>query len=99
MKMPANTNKDANVHENVHENATKIPRKCHENARTMLLKKLVLFLALATLVDTTQTGLFLFVFESLLEKSNLLKEKTCFQNKSKFITEDHFAKCVNITIH
>ncbi len=29
----------------------------------------------------------------------LLKEKTCFQNESKFITEDHFVKWVNITIY
>ncbi len=25
--------------------------------------------------------------------------KDCFQNKSKFITEDHFVKHANITIH
>jgi len=25
--------------------------------------------------------------------------KDCFQNKSKFITEDHFTKHMNITVH
>ncbi len=28
-----------------------------------------------------------------------LYKKTSFQNESKFITEDHFVKHVNITIH
>ncbi len=89
MKMPANTNKDANVHEDANENATKTP-----------LKSLLYFTCLGYLGrHNTNRIVFLFVFESLLEKRNLLKEKTCFQNKSKFITDDHFAKCVNITIH
>jgi hypothetical protein len=35
----------------------------------------------------------------LLNSSSKVQEKTCFQNKSKFITEDHFVKHVNITIH
>ncbi len=29
----------------------------------------------------------------------ILIRKDCFQNKSKFITEDHFTKHMNITIH
>ncbi len=29
----------------------------------------------------------------------LFIRKDCFQNKSKFITEDHFTKHMNITIH
>ncbi len=33
---------------------------------------------------------------SLLQ--NLYMRKDCFQNKSKFITEDHFTKHMNITI-
>ncbi len=36
---------------------------------------------------------------SNVKLSVVIIKKTCFQNKSNFITEDHFAKHVNITIH
>ena len=36
------------------------------------------------------------VSSAIMDK--LQKEKTCFQNKFKFITEDQFTKHVNITI-
>ncbi len=46
---------------------------------------------------------FYFYFDETLKlpfcEFTLLPEKTCFQNESKFITEDHFVKHVNITIH
>jgi len=45
------------------------------------------------LVNTIKEGL------AKVSKNNKMFEKTCFQNKFKFITEDHFSKHVNITIH
>ncbi len=38
-----------------------------------------------------------FVYYGEKKSHNIVKEKTCFQNKSKFITEDCFVQHMNIT--